>query len=193
MNDLNLIWIWWNISTPNPRLPAYLYTIIKDITEKKVDILLTSSVNHCLLSEADEKSKQLIVFNTNQKIKLICTFLSEFYSNKVNTIIDFSEETDQYNIEEWILLRKELENILSEEEKIYISSIITKFWKWEKNYCLAYIIRHIFWFKDYSFNDEYYNINLESIWWEQESFFNLITHIQKTLLKIILLCSYFKR
>ncbi len=174
MNDQNIIWIWWNIAPPNPRLASYLISPYENAKNKSRDILLTSSLDQAIKNEKNKSRKEKIKLNTVQKIKFAKRFASEFYpSLKISS--DFSNHSNKFDSKVWLKFWDEIEKNMRSTEREKAYSILRNIspnsdisiWK-------VYSSRHPFWFKDIVNKQEKYIWKRTTYWWPAESFFNLI-------------------
>lgn len=169
-----IIWIWWNISRPNPRLPAYIIpSLIESISDNVTSITLVSSLDASKKNAPDIKAANEIEFNTLQKIRFLTEFRNQFFPKSPSVQFEPHEESNEIDEIQWIELWNELEKTCTSNEKDYLLNTLTKLaGKDSIDAGKIYSVRHAFWFFDIWFQSPLWQ--LESIGWPQESFFNFI-------------------
>lgn len=172
---LDIIGIGGSSASPNPRLPAYIYP---SLVHSESDILLVSSQNGAIEYNYSKKEKDLIIFNTRKKLELLGKFIEEFYPQKKVIGTDYSNETDDIDLDLWLLIWEQFESLLSDEEKNTVYGTLNRYNKSDSlEKAKAYAIRHSFWFKDLSLKRDPHlqqYSSLKSVGGPAESFFNFI-------------------
>lgn len=175
MNRYNqVIGIWWNISQPNPRLPAYVIpALLGTIWERAHEIILVSSLDASKKNAENDSDARKIEFNTLQKIKCLAQFKQTFYPHGPNISFEAHTESDEIEDAVWLEIWWEIEKICTPNEIEYIQNILSNFaGKHSLETAKIYAVRHAIWFFDIWFESS--PEIFETLWWPQETIFNKV-------------------
>jgi len=111
----HVIWIWWNIHQPNPRLPAYIIpSLVRDNVSQ---ILLTSSLDAAKKFSDGEYASEKIWFETNQKLQFLHEFWETFFPEGPHISIGIESESDKYEHHTWLRLWNIVDGLLTQSER----------------------------------------------------------------------------